>query len=117
MMAYLGEPLHEFIARTKRASAPVPAAPPPPARTGLPAKPRATQPDQGAPLMTTRKQELLHAAQEASQNYAHAKKQLADARALNAMGIRDGNVLFAESREHVCYHTWIRCLEAFNACS
>jgi hypothetical protein len=65
--------------------------------------------------VTTRKQALLRAAQEASQNYAHAKRQLADARALNAMGIRTDSLLFAESREHVCHHAWLRAMEAFQS--
>jgi hypothetical protein len=65
--------------------------------------------------VTTRKQALLHAAQEASQNYAHAKKQLADAKALNAMGIH-AELMFAESREHVCHHSWRCAMEAFTAC-
>lgn len=44
-----------------------------------------------------------------------AKKQLADARALNAVGIQS-DVLFAESREHVCHHAWLRAMEAFQNC-
>jgi hypothetical protein len=66
--------------------------------------------------VTTRRQELLHAAREASQNYAHAKKQLADAKALNAMGVHTDSLMFLESREHVCHHAWVRAVGAVIAC-
>lgn len=114
LSAYHDQPLSEFIANAKRASPPVPAAAPQPAHTGLPPTPKAI-PDTRIFTMSTRKQALLRTAQEASQNYAHSKKQLADAKALNAMGIH-AELLFAESREHVCYHAWRRSLEAFIAC-
>lgn len=114
LSAYLDQPLSEFIANAKRASAPGPAAPPQPTRTGLPPTPKAI-PDTRIFTMSTRKQALLRAAQGASQNYAHAKKQLDDAKALNAMGIHS-ELMFAESREHVSHHSWRRAMEAFTAC-
>jgi hypothetical protein len=66
--------------------------------------------------VTTRRQELLRAAREASQSYTHAKKQLADARAMNAIGVRTDSLMFLESREHVCHHAWARALEALTSC-
>lgn len=64
--------------------------------------------------MSTRKQALLREAQQASQGYAHARKQLADAQFCQRNGMAN-NLMAAASLEHVAYHRWIRAVEAYNA--
>lgn len=64
--------------------------------------------------MTTKKAALLHEAREASQNYARVSKQLADAKALNAMGART-ELLALAAMEHSAYHRWHRAIAAYNA--
>ncbi|WP_439925285.1 hypothetical protein [Nitrobacter sp. JJSN] len=61
--------------------------------------------------MTTRKQSLLDEAKAASQDYANVRKQLADAKALNALGIRS-EMLALSAIEHSAYHRWHRALTA-----
>lgn len=57
---------------------------------------------------------LLREAQIASQDYATARKQLADAKALNAMGIRT-ELLTLTAIEHSAFNRWKRAAEALNA--
>jgi hypothetical protein len=64
--------------------------------------------------VTTRKQALLDEAKAASQDYANIRKQLADAKTLNAMGIRN-EMLALSAIEHSAYHRWHRALTALAA--
>ncbi len=65
--------------------------------------------------MSTKKSALLHEARVASENYARASKQLSDAKALNAMGVRT-ELLALAAIEHTAYHRWHRAIAAFNTC-
>ena len=52
--------------------------------------------------------------QEASADYATAQRQLAEAQFSARHGLAH-NLTFAESREHVAYHRWLRAGEAYSA--
>jgi hypothetical protein len=60
---------------------------------------------------------LLEDLKAASGDLALARRQLADERFKMRHGMAAGGLLFAESREHVAYHRWLRAHEAFAACA
>lgn len=63
--------------------------------------------------MSTKKAALLREAQEASQQYAVAKKQLTDAQFCQKNGMA-ANLMAAAAFEHSAFHRWHRAVEACN---
>jgi hypothetical protein len=62
----------------------------------------------------SRANKLLEDLKAASGDLALARRQLSEARFSARHGIA-ANLMFAESREHVAYHRWLRAHEAFAA--
>ncbi len=109
LSAYIDRPLSEVIADQKRASAPLPAVPPP--QNPVPPPPTA-KPHQGIPAMTARQQSLLTEFHAATARLAAARQSLEDAKFLARNGMNN-NLAFATHVEHVAYHNWLRAGDAF----